>query len=172
MGVTQGSFARSALVVVFMICLVLGIGDPASACTCGGQSVTETVRRADAVYIGTARTPDLWPGVSFRVSRSLKGPARANVRAPVERGPEASCGTIVGRSEYLLVFRDDRPLQLSLCTEHLRGPDAVREAQTELGKGTPAAWRPDLRWSIQWLLLVVGALSWTYFRRREWKRAS
>lgn len=168
-----GHTVRGGVVVTLMAAALLAgwWPRPAAACTCMRTPIAEDVHTATGVYIASPRLPDPWPGKSFRVDAVLKGPARANLRADVAGGGEASCGTDVQDVAYVLMTRGDRPPTLTLCSRDLQGPEAVMEAQQELGPGVAVPWRPDPVWWGSWALVVVPAAGMiTLFRRRRERR--
>lgn len=127
--------------------------------------------KAAYAALATAMVVGLVVGfASFRILRVLKGPVRSNLRVRVGFGGDASCGTTVVQTEYLLrTIGGGVPVRLSLCNEHLRGAAVVREARDILGPGTVPPRRADVGWLLPWVALgavpvvVVGRL----LRRRR-----
>jgi hypothetical protein len=162
------ALAGTILVAVLAAGFIAGSALPAAACSCARSAVTESVRRADAVYIARRRPFDFLPGANFRVVRVLKGPIRSNLRVEVAGGGSSSCGTSLSAGEYVLTAGPNGSIHLlSACNEHMRGAAAVREAERLLGKGFEAPWKPDFPWLAQWLAIAaIGALLFVRRKRR------
>lgn len=166
--------ASSGLVALISGSFLIGGASPAVACECAQGSVTQSVGRSDAVYIAKPRAFDMFPGGSFRVLRTLKGPTRSNVRVKVNTalpwnpGGGGSCSTTLRRVEYVIVYDGQAPVPLSSCTDYRSGEEAVREAVSVLGPGRTVPRRPDPLWVAQWL--IIGALSLAGGLLLRWRR--
>jgi hypothetical protein len=163
--------ARSTAVLLVLTCVLFGVGiQPAHACSCAEATVAETIGESSAVHVVRPRLPDLVPGRSFRVVRTLRGTPTSNLRVPVQGGQESECATRMGMAVRVLpVEGDGDPQTISLCSEHLAGEQAVGEAQAALGEGQPVGWRPDLVWLAQWtgLIAAVAGVGVPHLRRRR-----
>lgn len=153
----------------------------ASACSCRRLPVAERVEEAAAVYIASPRLPDLWPGRSFRVERTLKGPPRHNLRVEVYGGvqtflmaSEDACEARPLSEPYVLMVDagNSQPGHISWCSEHMAGDAAVAEAIATLGEGESTPWRPDPLWLISWLLPVGAVVGVVVLRRRRRARTA
>jgi hypothetical protein len=162
---------RSTAVLLMLTGVLFTVGiQPAYACSCPNATVAETIGDASAVHIVRPRLPDLVPGRSVRVVRTLQGTPTSNLRVSVQGGQESECATRVGLAVRVLpVKADGDPQTISLCSEHLAGQQAVDEAQAALGEGQPVGWRPDLVWLAQWTVLIaaVAGIGVRHLRRRR-----
>ena len=164
---------RIALSLGLALSFSVAPAEPAFACSCASDSVTNTVRTADAVYVARPGGWDLWPGDGLRVRRVLKGPAKSNLRVRVARmrpWSGSSCAVPVIADDYVIPVFEERAVGLNLCSSYLRGAAAVAEAEGVLGAGQSVAWRPDGPWLAQWALIPLMALAFlarVILRRRR-----
>jgi hypothetical protein len=104
---------RRVLVVVAAVLAAGGMHlPPAAACSCVAASLRERVRLADAVFVGSANTPDSVTNLmSFSVTEVFKGDVTgvANIRVPAREPSVPSCDVdLVPGVRYAVFATRDR----------------------------------------------------------------